>query len=160
MASWLSTLSRSARAIYPIARRGAREGLSIESIGKAARAAGFRIANDSLREMVHRVREMDTRGRPSPFESPTRVPSAGMFAEAVSKIRKQYSYTVEIRGLSEGEEVIRHFTIASNERLPNADAIEAARGMLDSSSHYVSDDFEESGAFVVGRLKAGPAGRF
>lgn len=98
--SFLKTLSVAARAVFPFVESGVAQGLSIERIGKAARAAGYSIANTTLRTLVNKQREVwryqDTlKNIPlSRSPNPDRVPVT------LKSIASNFSWKVEVTGAS------------------------------------------------------------
>lgn len=111
---FLSTLPRSARLFYPIAQRGVREGLSANRIIEAFRAGGGRIRRQTALEVVRRergVREVGVRLR---FLKRGTFPDIRRLPEALTKLRRAFSFTVRLRGIDAAtfEDVERMVTVA------------------------------------------------
>lgn len=128
MPSFLELLGGSAGKIYPIVKRGVREGLSIERIGSAVRGGGYSIANDKLRSLVSRergIREYFNNLRNINLD---KKPDITRIPEALDRIQRRYSYQLEVRGvnLRTGAIETRNITISTNDLLTRREAIDDA----------------------------------
>ena len=102
-ASFLSLLPKSARAAYPIIRRGHREGLSSREIERRVRQAGLSISRGrSILPVMRALDALETQGRRVRF-----IPSAARvnvqrLPPAITDIKKQYQYRMQLFNVSEG----------------------------------------------------------
>ena len=102
-ASFLSLLPKSARAAYPIIRRGHREGLSGREIERRVRQAGLPISRGrSIGPIMKALDALESQGRRVRF-----IPSAARInvqrlPPAITDIKKQYQYRMQLFNVSEG----------------------------------------------------------
>ena len=158
MPAFLRTLSASARAIYPIVQRGVREGLPIDRILTAARAGGFRIANAIGRELVRKERDVWERGQVSAFTPKSAVLNPRNFPEALTTLKRRYSYLVEAVGLVGGRPRTQSISIASNTPLSVGRAEELARRAIERSEGPSGSRMPIDSIRLVGTLRAGGEG--
>jgi hypothetical protein len=154
----LSSLSLAARLFYPFVQRGVREGISIARIGRAVRAEGFKLANETLRMLVHRERVIWEHGQRLKFVPLGSFVDVSKLPEALTQIRRQFSFMVEVRGTlgTGGQAIIQHVTVASDKPMTRRAILEQAeRAMNLGSKRY---GIEVSSVELVGGLRAGPAG--
>ena len=156
--SWLDTLSASARAVYPHARRGVREGISIARIGRAARDGGLSISNAALSEMVRRERAIVSYTSRLYMLGPTRNPDPTKLPEALSRIQSKYSIEVKITStLSSTGARSEIFATISTDALLNRTQIESGIDKI-MSSQGERYGFEMSNYEIVGYMRSGPLG--
>lgn len=154
----LETLSAAARFAFPFISRGVREGLSARAIGRSLRAQGVPINNADLFTLVRRESEIWTHGQNLRFLNLGSRPREAALPEALTTIRRKFSYVVELRGssLSDGASVVRNVTVSTDRLLTRGEA-------EDIASMYAETGRKEYGMAVdrvllTSVLKAGAAG--
>ena len=96
-ASFLSLLPKSARAAYPIIRRGHREGLSSRAIERRVRQAGLTISRGrSILPIMRALDALETQGRRVKFVPAQSVVNVKRLPPAITDIKKQYQYRIQI----------------------------------------------------------------
>jgi hypothetical protein len=157
---FLATLGRSAALFYPAARAGVSQGRSLSATLKLYRDAGNSISNAAARSMFRALQAHETAAtvvRSLPRNR--RIPSAAL-PEALTKIRRALSFTVEVRGFlsSTGDEVVRHITISSNREMTPAHIEALAEETMETSADRYGIEVEE--VHLIRGERSGPAGRF
>lgn len=154
----LASLTAAARFAYPFIARGVREGLSANAIGKALQAQGAGIRRSELLKLVRRETEIWTHGQNLRYLNLTAKPNEANLPEALTTIRRRYSYVVELRGqsMSDGSSVVRNVTVSTDKLLTRGEA-------EDIASLYAEDGpqqygLEVSSVLLTSVLKAGAAG--
>jgi hypothetical protein len=144
---------------YSAIQRGVREGLSIESIGRAVRGGGIRIANDALRSLVTAERGIFTHGQNLRFVNLDSRPNIATLPQALTAIRRAASFTVEVRGtlLSSGQSFIQHVTVTTDTPLTRREIEEAALDAVEGAQDRYGIEVEET--LLVRGVRAGLAGR-
>lgn len=156
----LDTLSRSARTAYPFIQRGVREGLSANSIQASLQAAGIGIRRQALLDVIRAESGAQLASSALRFAKPETFPNPARLGEALTKIRRQFSFTVEVRGTlgSTGEGFIQHVTV-STDRLLTRQAIEdAAQAMVEDEQERYGIDV--GSVVLTGGLRSGSLGVF
>ena len=96
-ASFLSLLPKSARAAYPIIRRGVREGLSSRAIEQRVREAGLTISRGrSILPIMRALQTLETQGRNVRFIPNQSRVNVNRLPAAISDIKKQYQYRLAV----------------------------------------------------------------
>lgn len=154
----LETLSAAARFAYPFISRGVREGLSANAIGRALTAQGAGIRRADLLTLYRRESEIWTHGQNLRYLNLTAKPNVGNLPEALTTIRRQYSYVVELRGrsLSDGSSVIRNVTVSTDKLLTRGEAEEIATLYAEEGRKEYGIDVDR--VLLTSVLKAGAAG--
>jgi hypothetical protein len=157
---FLATLSRSARLFYSAARGGTAQGRSFTATVKAYRDAGNRIGNDIARNIFRAVQAHENQAR-SVQELPRnrRIPIASL-PQALTKIRRNLSFTVEVRGFlpGTGEAFTRHITISANETLTPRRIEQLAEETIASGGDRYGMEVQEVN--LIRGERAGRAGTF
>lgn len=154
----LSSLSAGARTAWPIIQRGVREGLSTRAIGRSLSAGGMGIRTQTLHRLATAERTIWQHGQSLKFLTKSSLPNVGRLPVALSKIRRQFSYTVELRGRSPltGQSLLQHVTIATDQNMTR-EALEslASEMGVEGKKRYglVVDQ-----SVLVGGVKAGDLG--
>lgn len=117
--SWIDSLSKSARMAFPAIRAGVRQGLSIEAIGKAVRGSGLRISNEALWQGISLERKVVRYGQSLKFLRPESKPNYARLPQALTRIARQFSFQVEVRGtdLKTGELRVQQVTVSTSSEL-------------------------------------------
>lgn len=155
---FISTLGLAARAAYPIIKRGVREGLSSRALQTALRASGLGLRRQTLLDIMRAERGVERAASQLRFLSPTFRPNPARLPTAITKIRRQYSFTVEVRGtlMSTGETIVQNITIATDKLLRRQEMEAMATQVVEDNSDRYGVDIQQS-VLVSGR-RAGAAG--
>lgn len=102
-ASFLSGLPKSARAAFPIIRRGVAEGLSSRVIEQRVRQAGLKISRTrSILPIQRALKKLEAQGRNVRFVSGSNVINAKRLPPALNALTTQYRYRVRVAGIENG----------------------------------------------------------
>lgn len=160
MAGILDTLSRTARTAFPIIQRGVREGLSANAIQDVLSGRGLGIRRQTLLDLVRLERGVQETINVLRFIHPGSRPNPDRLPEALTKIRRSFSFNVEVRArrLDTGEPFSQFVTV-STDRLLTRQQIEAQaiRAVERSPDRY---GLEAEEALVSTGVRAGPLGTF
>ena len=132
---FLTTLSLSARTAYPFVLSGVRQGLSSRSIEKMIRGAGLPISRTrSILPMMRHLNRLEAAGRNIRNIPKANTINVGKLPEALTRLRREFSYQVRIRGVDAfGNPIDRFLTVATdNPRLSPGDIEAAAESMVGS----------------------------
>lgn len=155
---FLSTLTKRARLAYPIIQRGVREGLSSRAISNTLKAGGVGIRRNTLLDIMRRERDVWEHGQNLRYLPLDRRPNPSRLPEALTRIRRNYSYEVFVTGIDTSMGVPRgqYVTVASSKLLTRREAetlaIEYAGGIHESGG------IEIEKAQLNNILRAGPLG--
>ena len=109
--SFLSGLPKTARAAFPIIRRGVAEGLSSRVIEQRVRQAGLQISRTrSILPIQRALKKLEAQGRGVRFVSPANTINAQRLPPAMTAMDKQYRYRLATRGIGPAGQVIEGFT--------------------------------------------------
>jgi hypothetical protein len=127
--SFLDTLSHSARQAYPIIQRGVREGLSSRSISEALSNAGLGLRRQTLLDVMRLESGIQSAGRNLQFISPNNRPDPSRLPSALTRLRRLYSFTVQVTGTltATGQTAIQHITVTSDSLMTRAEIEQAAQ---------------------------------
>jgi hypothetical protein len=122
------------------------------------RAAGLKIANDALRDAVRLERDLVDRGSRLKFLGFDASPLASNLPEALTAIRKQYSFTVEVLGhpTGGGSDITQFVTVSTNKLLTRRQIENAARGAVEGNQGRYG--FTVESVMLTGGIRAGAAG--
>jgi hypothetical protein len=137
--SFLDFLSAAARASYPFIQRGVREGLSANAIQKSLSANDIHLRRTTILDLVRRERELVSAGSSLKFLNRNARPDPRRLPEALTSLRRQYSFTVEVRGtsLSNGESRVQNVTVVSDRLLTRGEIEDVAEGFAtDGGERY------------------------
>lgn len=155
---YLLTLNARARFAYPIIQRGVRSGLSSRAIAESLQAADLGIRRATLLDIMRRERELVTHSQNLRFLPLDRAPNPDRLPEALTRLRRQYSYKIELSGqIIDTAELITRSVTVSTSKLLTRRAVEAI------AVGYVIEDpttypIEVIKAQLVSVTKAGPSG--
>lgn len=158
--SLVSALAGAARMALPAVQRGVREGFSIARIADAVRSGGIRIANQSLRDLIAAERKVWTHGSSLRFVNLDLSPRRSALPEALTTIRRELSFTVEVRGslVSTGKEWVQNITVATDRDLTRRQIESAARRAVTQGRERYGMEIES--VVLIRGVRAGSAGRF
>lgn len=156
--SYLQTLTGRARFAYPIIQRGVRAGLSSRSISDSLREAGLGIRRATLLDIMRRERDIVSHGLRMKFLPLDRAPNPDRLPEALTRLRREFSYTVELRGrvIDTQELITRQVTVASSKLLTRREAEVIAAGFLLNTPEAYGMELDR--AQLTGVLKSGELG--
>jgi len=131
--SYLDRLTGAARFSYPFIQRGVREGLSANAIQKALQANDIHLRRTTVLDLVRRERELVSAGSSLKFLNLGSRPDPRRLPEALTAIRRRYSFTVEVRGtlLSNGESRTQNITVVSDRLLTRGEIEATASGFAE-----------------------------
>lgn len=154
----VESLARSARMALPAIARGVREGFSIARIGEAVRGGGIRIANDSLRALVAAEREIWRAGNALKFLNLSSRPNPRNLPQALTSLRRQYSFTVEVQGtlIQTGKAITQNVTVTTDSLLTRRQIQDLAVSAVESSRARYGISVDR--AMLVRGVKAGSLG--
>lgn len=152
------TLGKRARAAFPIIQRGVREGISANSIQTILRASNMGIRRQTLLDIIRAERGVISAGKDLRNIRLGFVPDPRRLPEALTKMRRSFSFTVRITGtdVSTGEALIQNISVALDKPL--------TRSQIESIAvDFIEADFERYGlditeVLLVSGVKAGPDG--
>jgi hypothetical protein len=159
--AFLDTLSATARQAYPIIQRGVREGLSSRALDSLIREGlGSSIRRQTLLDIIRDVRNIFDVGAQLRFLNQESRPNPARLPEALTKIRREFSFTVEVRGIfgPTGLSTIQNVTITSDTLLTRREMEEAAIEAVEEGSDRYQLDIVS--AIPIQGLRAGSSGRF
>lgn len=154
----LSTLSTAARVAYPIIKRAVSEGLSVLDTQILLQDHLTPIPRNELLKVINAVRReyrlgADLRNRPL-----NRIIGERSLHEAITPLRRQYSFDVLVRGIDTATGLLRgQYITVSTDRLLTRAEIEAA-AMRAASGAGGSGGMEEMIAELHAGRRAGRAG--
>jgi hypothetical protein len=154
----LASLPASARAAYPLIQRGVREGLSSNRILEGLVKAGLGIKRQTGLDIIRAERGVQLEGgalrnlRRTAVFNPERLP------EAMTKLRRKFSFQVELRGvdLNTGENTVRLVTVSTDNAMTRNDIEAHAQAFADDDQNRYGIIIES--VQLVHGLKAGAAG--
>ena len=156
--SFLSTLTKTASFAYPLIQKGVRAGLASRAIAGTLSRAGLGIRRSTLLSIMRKERTLVQHGLNMRFLPLKRFPNPLKLPTALTKLRRAYSYTVELRGrLIDTQELIkRQVTVASSKLLTRQQAEEIAGGyLMDTPEAY---GMELDKAQLINVVKSGELG--
>lgn len=156
----LQTVSSLVRINWPFIRQGVARNMSSNAIIGALRTAGQAGRRSDLLRTIKYAREQKRYGETLQTKRPTDIPDRRDIPLAPHKIRREFSYLVNITGtdVATGQPVKRQITIATNSILSPAVASQMALDTIeDDEDRYGTED---ATAFVSNIMQAGPSGRF
>lgn len=109
---FLAGLPKTARAAYPIIRRGVAEGLSAKVIEQRVRQAGLKISRPRSIDPIRKaLLQLERQGRGVRFISPANTINAQRLPPAITAMTKQYRYRVATRGIGPAGDIVEGFTL-------------------------------------------------
>jgi hypothetical protein len=135
-----------------------REGLSANKIGLVLREQGLGIRRQTLLQLTGAERAIWTHGQSLKFLPFGATPRLATLPEALSKIRRAYSFTVALTGRSEltGQRLVQHVTISTDRGMTRGELEDLAVEMgIEGKRRY---GLELESAQLVGGLRSGELG--
>lgn len=117
--AFLQTLPKTARAAYPIIRRGVAEGLSSRVIEQRVRQAGLQISRSrSILPMMRYIKILEGQGRGVRFVSPSNTINAKRLPPAINAMNTQYRYRLALNQ-RQGNQVLPYKIVTVSTDNPN-----------------------------------------
>lgn len=142
---FLNSLSRNARAAYPIIVSGVRRGMSSRAIERSIKRAGLPInrSRDILPTM-RAVRDLEKAGETVKNVGKSKVINTSRLPPAITNIRRQFSYRVRVVGVDDnGFRTERIINVSTDERnLTPKDIEDEARSVVEDSNNYSIPEVE------------------
>lgn len=155
----LSGLSATARRAFPIIQSGVNKGLSSTAINDAIKSAyGQGIRRQTLLDIIRAQKGINQAGKNLRYVGLDKVPNLVRLQPAVTKLRRQYSFTVRIAGMlpggiGQGEQYIN---ISTDSAMTRRQIEQAAIDAVQSGDSGDIDIVQE--VMLVGGVRAGDAG--
>ena len=113
----LYTLPATARAAYPFILAGTRRGLSSRAIERTIRDAGLSISRTrSILPLMSEIKLAERAARNIKFTNLNATINVNRLPQAITMLRREYSYVVRIKGISPGGQLIDRHTTVSTDR--------------------------------------------
>lgn len=112
----------------PFVRLGISEGLSTSEMLRIFRSNGFSMANEAFFNLARYVRfENDSGGYLGQLRG-NQEPDAALLPEAITRLSRQYSFTVELKGYNPltNEETTVYRTVSTDELMTRDEIVQAA----------------------------------
>lgn len=156
--SFLAGLSVAARTAYPIILRGVSEGLSGNAIQRVLSIVGPGLRRNIVQDVVRRIKDIQLANTQLKFIRKDRAPNPANLRPALHKIRRAFSFTIEVRGtaIDTGENILQHVTVTTDAPF--------ARGLMEQEAIDVVQagkrkyEILVESALLIGGLRAGTEG--
>jgi hypothetical protein len=157
----LSTLSVAARTALPFIERGVREGLASRAINAVLKSEfGKGLRRQVLLDVMRAVSGVQSAGAQLKFLGLDKIPNPARIPAALTTIRREFSYKIEVRGVSSmtGQSMTRFVQVTSSRNLTRREMQDAALDAIGSDQErYGITDYE---AVPVSAVRAGSSGYF
>jgi hypothetical protein len=156
----LTTLGRNAALFLPVAQGAVSRGLPAQAAINAFRASGGSIRRQTALEVFRAVAGLERRASAILSVRKDRRPSVASLPPALTKIRRGFSFTAEIRGTvaETGASLTRFITISTDE-IPTIGEMEALAEEIASGSGE-GYGIEVDQVRITRGIAAGPGGVF
>ena len=155
---FIATLTGRARAAYPIIQSGVAQNLSANAIEVSLRAAGVGIRRQTLLDMVRRIRGVETTGAQLQFVGLNRTPDPRRIPEALTKLRRAFSFRVRLRGtdIATGDPFERFVNVALDHPLTRAEIEQIGTSFIFADPERYQIALDE--VLLVNGVKSGALG--
>lgn len=155
----IAGLNALARAALPIIRGGVARGLPSRAIQGAIRTAfGKGIRNQTLLDIIRAEKGIAQLGAQLKFLSKKAIPNPFRLPAAITKIRRRYSFVVQVVGfvIQTGETRLKNITVATDTLL-SRETLEALaeRALIDGDSDPLDEITKST---LISGVQAGEAG--
>ena len=115
---FLSTLSSSARTLYPQVLSGVRKGLSSRAIERSLRNAGFSLSRGrTLLPLMRAIKAVEKQGAAVRNIGMKRTINTARLPESLTAMKRNFSYTVRVRGLDiAGNKIEKFLSYTTNSK--------------------------------------------
>lgn len=161
MDPFLASLSPRERTAYPFIRQGVREGLSSRQILSVLQEhLGSGLRRQRLLDLMRLENIEQTTGATLRYLNRDAYPNPQRLPDALSKIRRNYSFDIEVRGtlLDTDEPYSRYVTVTTDALLTRGDLEAAAMEAVEVEAGRYG--MAVDGALLVGGRRAGSQGHF
>lgn len=154
----LAALSRAARAAWPLIQAGVRGGIPTRQIGELLQSFSLNLRPGELSIIARAERAIQRLGADLRFLNRNQSPAIERIPEALSKIRRQFSFTVEVRGTltATGSPFSQLVTVTSSRNLTRAEMEELAISAVASNGERYGMEVED--AVPIRALRQGELG--
>ena len=155
---YIASLTGRARTAYPIIQSGVAQNLSANAIQVSLRAAGAGIRRQTLLDMVRRIRGVETTGAQLQFVRLDRVPDPRRIPEALTKLRRAFSFRVRLRGtdIATGARFERFVSVALDQPLTRAEIEQIGTSFIFAEPDRYQIELDE--VLLVSGVKSGAMG--
>lgn len=156
----LEEITRPSRAALGIVRRGVLEGLSANRIQDALTAGGLGIRRTTLLALIRELKGAEEAAGRLRFTRLDRLPDPSRLPEAITRLRRTYSFDVMLRGHNTltGAEETRWVTVSLDELRSRRDIEDIASDFGEEYGRV--EDFRLDRATLMGGRRAGALGVF
>lgn len=143
---FLSTLNALARQAYPLIKAGVAQGLSSRAIDVVLKSAfGKSIRRSTLLEVMRRESGVERIASQLKFLRLDRLPNPLRLPPAITRLRRQYSFLVEVTGhlIDTGEIIKQHITIAT-------DTLRTRQELQNLAINTIEGEKERYGIDIIG----------
>lgn len=125
---FLNTLRGSALSAYPGIVRGVRQGLSSRQITETLRTAGINVSRTrTVLPLMREVLRVERQGKAVRYVAKNKPIDVTKLPTAITSLRRDFSYTVRVRGFAEGVgQVERYITVSTDNPMMTPGEIERA----------------------------------
>lgn len=149
---FLYLLPPAARAIYPYVVAGVRRGLSSRAIEQSIRQAGLSVSRGrTILPLMSKLKVIEQQGQNIRFVAKANTINVNKLPESITRLRREFSYTVRINGTAPDGSVIERYMTISTDRanLTPGDIESMAEDMVNQAGgNYALQD-------VSARLQSG-----
>ena len=140
-------LSPAIRRVQPFIKSGVRRGLSASEIGRVLRKTGQGVRRTDLLAAVRHEKGIEVSSNRLSSIRKDRMFNPASLSEAATKIRRQFSFTVRVRGIhTESKKPITKFVTVTTDTILTRGQIE------DAAEKLVTDRLKDSKATVESSL--------
>lgn len=155
---FLLGLSKTARAAFPIIQGGVARGLSGRGIERALKGAGLGIRRETLLDIIRREQGITRAGAQLRFLGTNRLPNIQRLPTALTRIRRRFSFTVQVTGRSidSGLELLQNITVSTDTVLTRNELERIAEDAV--LANQIRYGLDITSALLIGGKRAGAAG--
>lgn len=158
---WLDGLNALARIAFPFVESAVARGLSSRAITSALQSTlGMGLRRETLLYMMREIKGVQDLASRVRYLNPHFVPDSTMIPEALTTLRREYSYNVRVSGTltGTGQSFTRHITVSTGSLLKPAEAEEIALNLVNSDVESYGMEAAEARAWSL--MRAGSGGTF
>ena len=129
----ITSLNAAARRAFPIIQAGVKQGMSSRAINESIKTAfGVGIRRQTLLDIMRAETGIERAGAALRFISPRNMPNPRRLPQAVTRIRRHYSFVVRVTGhlIDTGLPVIQNVTVALDTLLTRGEIERMAENMV------------------------------
>ena len=155
---YIASLVGNARFAYPIVQRAVANNVSANATAILLTAAGTGVRRTTLLEMFRRVRNVETTGAQLQFVGLNRTPDPRRIPEALTKLRRAFSFRVRLRGtdIATGDPFERFVNVALDQPLTRAEIEQIGTSFIFADPERYQIALDE--VLLVNGVKSGALG--